>query len=51
MVFVSAIVRYAKVLQEQVVQVAKKSGAKVYLCTISVIGEETNAKNHALIRT
>eukprot|EP01046_Picozoa_sp_COSAG06_P041252 COSAG06_NODE_5097_length_3721_cov_56.671176_4_plen_37_part_00 len=30
---------------------AKASGAKVYLATISVIGEEVNATNHAKIIT
>ena len=42
---------YAEVLREQVVQVAKASGAKVYLATISVIGEEVNNTNHAKIIT
>jgi hypothetical protein len=34
------------VLQTQLVAVAKAAGCKVYLATISVIGEETDAKNH-----
>lgn len=42
---------YSDVLQNQIVKVAKAAGAKVYLCTISVIGEEINATNHAMIQT
>lgn len=42
---------YTEVLREQVVKVAKASGAKVYLATISVIGEEVNNTNHAKIIT
>ena len=42
---------YTKVLREQVVKVAKASGAKVYLATISVIGEEVNNTNHDEIKT
>eukprot|EP00039_Didymoeca_costata_P030738 m.31134 g.31134 ORF g.31134 m.31134 type:complete len:409 (+) comp8282_c0_seq1:138-1364(+) len=42
---------YADVLQHQIVQVAKQSGAMVYLVTISVIGEQTDAKNHAELRS
>lgn len=42
---------YTDVLREKVVKVAKASGAKVYLATISVIGEEVNNTNHAKIIT
>jgi lysophospholipase L1-like esterase len=40
---------YTEVLREQVVKVAQATGAKVYLATISVIGEEVNNTNHAKI--
>lgn len=33
---------YAQVLRDQIVRVAKASGARVYLATISVIGEEVD---------
>lgn len=37
---------YADVLQHQLVQVAKAAGAKVYLMSVSVIGEDYNNSNH-----
>ena len=42
---------YTSVLREQIVKVAQASGAKVYLATISAIGEEVNNTNHAKIIT
>eukprot|EP00037_Helgoeca_nana_P018723 m.180465 g.180465 ORF g.180465 m.180465 type:complete len:455 (-) comp24561_c0_seq4:235-1599(-) len=38
---------YAQVLRDEIVKVALASGAKVYLASISVIGEEIDATNHA----
>lgn len=38
---------HAQVLRDDLVKVALAAGAKVYLATISVIGEEVNATNHA----
>ena len=39
---------YADVLQHQIVQVAKQSGAKVYLMSISIIGEKTDLPGPSL---
>ena len=47
---------YADVLQHQIVQVAKQYGAKVYLMSISIIGEKTDlpgpsGTNHTYLQT